>query len=185
MEPAVQGAIIGASAALLGVVSSGVIQWALKITEESRRKQEAAELTIFHCRRLRRVLQDLSDEQSLTKHLSLGISINDDDINDLEYILKELSTKIPQLNLSIFDIRRLIKNVQSYSKQYWDLLESLKKGTGNPKDLPIIEGWIRIDARNGNTEAHKAIQLAFKQLSKSRKKVLIQKISLDKTYNSK
>jgi hypothetical protein len=185
MEPAVQGAIIGASAALLGVISSGVIQWALKISEESRRKQEAAELTIFHCRRLRRVFQELSEEQSLTTHLALGISINDDDIYDLEYILKELSTKIPQLNLRIFDIRRLLKNVQSYSKQYWDLLDSIKKGTGNLKDLQVIEALIRIDAGKGNSEAHETIQLAFKQLSASRKKSLVHKISLDKAYYSK
>lgn len=185
MEPAVQGAIIGASAALLGVLSGGVIQWALKISEEKRRREEAAELIIFHCRRLRRVLQDFSDEKSLAQHLALGISINDDDINDLEYILKELSTKIPELNLRIFDIRRLIKNIQNYSKQYWSLRDSIKEENGNPKDLPIIEGWIRIDARHGNAEAHKAIHLAFKKLSKSRKKSLIARISLDRTYNSK
>lgn len=185
MEPAVQGAIIGASAALLGVLSGGLIQWALKITEELRRREEVAELIIFHCRRLRRVLQEFSDEQSLAQHLALGISINDDDISDLEYILKELSTKIPELNLRIFDIRRLVKNIQRYSKQYWALLDSIREGAGNVNDLPIIEGWIRIDAQHGNTEAHKAIQLAYKKLSRRRKKLLIKRIILDRMYNIK
>lgn len=30
MEPAVQGALVGANAAIIGVVSSGAIQWGLK-----------------------------------------------------------------------------------------------------------------------------------------------------------
>lgn len=185
MEPAVQGALVGATAAIIGVISSGAIQWGLKISEESRRKQEAAELMIFYCRRLRSVLRKLSAQPSLSSHLALGISINDDDISDLEYILKELTTKIPQLNLIAFDIRRALKNVQSYSNQYWDLLATLKKGVGNQKDLPIIESWLMIDARQGSIQAHNAIQHSFAQLTKSRKGIVIHKVRLDDTYSYK
>lgn len=185
MEPAVQGALVGATAAIIGVVSSGAIQWCLKISEESRRKQEAAELMIFYCRRLRSVLRTLSAQPSLSSSLSLGISINGDDISDLEYVLKELSTKIPQLNLIAFDIKRALKNVQGYTNQYWELLADLKKGSGNPKDLPIIESWLMTDARQGSIQAHNAIQLSFEQLTKSRRKILIRKIRLDNTYSLK
>ncbi|WP_141695187.1 hypothetical protein [Pseudomonas graminis] len=185
MEPAVQGALVGATAAIIGVISSGAIQWGLKISEESRRKQETAELIIFYCRRLRSVLRKLGSQPSLSSHLALGISINDDDVGDLDYVLKELGTKIPQLALIAFDIKRALKNVQSYSNQYWDLLASLKNGTGNPKDLPVIESWLMIDARQGSIQAHNAIQLSFEQLTKPRKKIVIHKVRLDDTYSYK
>lgn len=185
MEPAVQGALVGATAAIIGVVSSGAIQWALKKSEELRRQHEAAELMIFYCRRLRSLCRRLSSQSSTSKALSLGISINDDDISDLEYVLKELATKIPHLNLIAFDIRRALRNIQSYSNQYWDLQSAIKNGSGNSSHLPIIESWIMIDARQGSKLARKAIQLSFKQLPELRKKAVIRKIRLDDTYSNK
>lgn len=185
MEPAVQGALVGATAAIIGVVSSGAIQWGLKISEESRRKQEAAELMIFYCRRLKSLFRKLSTQPSTTKTLDLGISVNNDDISDLEYVLKELTTKIPQLNLVAFDIKRALKNIQNHSNQYWDLQAAVKNGGGNPKDLPIIESWIMTDARKGGKLARKAIKLSFNQLSRTRRKILTRKIRLDDTYSYK
>lgn len=185
MEPAVQGAIIGACAVAVGVMTTGFIQWRLKLGEEDRRAQEAAELAIFYNRRLRRVLHDFSQEQNLSTNLALGISINDDDISDMEYVLKELSTKIPQLNLILFDVRRHLKNIQIYTEQYRRLICELREGCGRENDLPVILGWIQIDAKNGSIKSHEAIQLAFKLLTYERRKKIVQAITKDKAYCSK
>ncbi len=185
MQPAVQGAIIGACAAILGVLATGIIQWLLKISEESRRTQEVAEIVIYYNRRLRRAFQDFSNPTTLSNNLALGISINEDDIADLEYVLNELSTKIPPLTLILFDVRRHLKNIQTYTAQYQDLINEIKEGCNKVKDLPIILGWINIDAKNGSIESHKAIQLAFSLLSKHRRKKILLSISSDKNYNAR
>lgn len=182
MDPAVQGAIIGASAALFGVFVSGVVQWFLGKAEEGRRRDEAAELLIFYCRRLRKVFENFTDENELQKCLSIGVSVNSDDLADLEFVLNEISVKLPHTNLLLFDLRRVLKNIKTYSNKWWDVQEKLKKDEGNEKDLTILESWIKTDAARGSKDAHRAIQEAFKSLSKGRRKGITDTIGKDRNY---
>lgn len=182
MDPAVQGAMIGAAAALFGVLISGVLQLTLRKAEEGRRRDEAAELLIFYCRRLRKVFENFSDENELRKNLSIGVALNEDDLADLEFVLAEISTKIPHANLLVFDLRRALKNVKMYSTKWFDLQEKLKKGEGSEKDLPVLESWIITDSKRGKRDAHKAIQEAFASLSKKRQQSVTDKIEKDRDY---
>lgn len=182
MDPAVQGAMIGATAALFGVFISGALQLALRKAEEGRRKDEAAELLIFYCRRLRKVFENFSDEIELQKCLSIGIALNDDDLADLEFVLAEISTKIPHTNPYLFDLRRVLKNVKTYSASWFEVQAKLRRDEGNEKDLSILESWIMTDAKRGKKDAHKAIQEAFASLSKGRRKSMTDKIGKDRDY---
>jgi hypothetical protein len=178
MEPAVQGACIGALAAISGVITNWFIQKKLKLGEEERRREEVAELTLFYCRRLRLILREFSDKNLMLKYMAVGVSFNDDDISDMDFVLKELASKLPHVNLILFDLRRVIKNIQGYDKKHYEVRNSGK----NIKELDIIEAWIVGEAKRGNIEAHRAIQACFSVLSKSRKKTIIKRVSQDKTY---
>lgn len=169
MDDKIQAALIGAIAAIIGVLIGGYIQAFLKDREIRQSKKIAEGAACLYLCKLRDLFYKFSEEKSTFLMFTLGIGVNENNIQEIDKVIDLIEKHDAFLLVKLFDVRQLLGNLRIYSTEYYkkrDADESYSK-------LQRLVGTLNIDGRRGLKEIEECIKHTFNNSENETRKTLL------------
>lgn len=157
LDVRIQAALIAAFCTLVGVIIGGAIQIYVKDREISRAKGVAEGAVCIYLCKLRDLFEDFSEEDETVRNLSLGISVNDNDIQEVNKVIELIENYDAFLIVKLFDVRQRLHNIRLYSNSYYELRDLDKPYN----KLQKVVRYLNVDAKGGLTVVNECIKHTF------------------------
>lgn len=169
LDVRIQAALIAAICTLVGVIIGGVIQIYLKDRDISRAKGVAEGAVCIYLCNLRNLFEDFSEEDKTFRNLSLGISVNDNNIQEVNKVIEIIENYDAFLIVKLFDIRQRLHNIRLCSNRYYELRDSDKPYN----KLQNVVRYLNVDAKGGLMDVNECIKYTFNEAEDKTKSRLL------------
>lgn len=169
MDVRIQAALIAAICTLIGVIFGGFIQVYLKDREISREKAVAEGAVCIYLCNLRYFFSEFSEDMKIFQSLALGISVNDNNIQEINKVIELIERHDAFLVIKLFNIRQRLSNIRIYVTNYYKQRDAGKQF----EKLQEVVGYMKIDAEGGLTDIDETIKHAFNHAEPQTKSYLL------------
>ncbi len=171
MDIKIQAAIVGAVTAIIVTLINWFIQKDLKDRELKQKKQVAEGTVALYLCQLRLLYANFSNEEDIFKSSALSISINQNNLDEVNKIIEIIEPYDSYLTIKFFYIRQSMSNIKIYMNA---LKSTLEKDDDDPtKDPRIQTGCIMVDAKRGLKDLDEALRHSCKYAESETLKFLL------------